>query len=363
MTVQWTEGFEITRHQDLLDADYSSYIRSVGPTFLSGRLQGFALDGATTTQTFVTPNLEPDSLWVAGIAAQINAPDTGSGTLLLQFLDSGSAQTTLYVVASGDDYTLELWRGDNATGTLLDTSSLQTGSDGGYNYWELKILIHNTTGTYELRKNGAIVFSAGTADTQATGNASANQAAFGCERDNTASIGNPAFDIDDIYILNGLGSKNKDFLGDQVVLGAMPNASGDSTDFASESSGSPSGTANWDQVNDLATSVPDDDSGYVVSSTVGDKDLYNFENLAFATGDINGIRVVNRIRLEAGGSRNIQTKFKDPVNGESSVGDAYEVNAATWQNKSTLIDEHPVTLTNFTVANIDDGQWGFELLS
>ena len=366
MSLQWVEGFEVRRqadfYADLYDEAPTGLISS---SFQAGRLHGYAFDGSSNLHTWLTRSLEAHATWIIGIAAQINSPNDALDAVFIGVQDDSTPQLSLYIKEDGssDDYYFELWRGDNSTGTLLDTSAVQDGADG-YNYWELKVTIANTGGTWELRRNGVVVMS-GIGDTQNTGNATGNKIRFSSQRETSAVIGTPRFDLDDIYINNGSGTFNNDFLGDQVVEGILPNAAGDSTDFVAEDLGSPSGNPNWQEVDDDPESAggPDDDDGYVTADVAGDKDLYNFQNLSFVTGDINGVMIVNRVRLEASGLRVLKNVFKDPVSGEADAGSPFNVNKATWDDYPVIVERNPATSGLFSVSQIDGGQWGFEIVS
>jgi hypothetical protein len=361
----WQEGFEIRRHSghfaQLYEANPSS------PSFQAGRLTGFSLNGPTggsATATFRTVLLPAHQRYTAGIAAQINNPSTSTATpTLFLFLDSGTEQIGVHVIRSGStvNYTLRVVRGPFSGGVTLHETSLILGGDG-YQYFEFQALIAPSGGTWELRMNGAVI-SIGTGNTRHTANSSCNQFQFKASGGSGAQTGTNRCDYDDIYLNDGSGTLNTGFSGDTVIEGLLPNAAGAQTDWISEANGSPSGVPNWDQVDDPATTTPNNDSGYVVSNTVGAVDLYNFTDLQFITGPIQALMFVARARIEATGARVLGLRYRDVSTSQADLDDVANVNNATYDEKVFITETNPTTSSLFSVAQIQGMQVGPKVLS
>lgn len=357
------EGFEIRRHAGHY-AEFYSTAPSVAGT-AAGRLHGFSYDftnGVGTT--FVTETLPAHQKYTAGIGAQINSPDDSPSQILLGFLDSGTIQMAAYVVSEGgssDDYHIEIYRGvKGGGGTLLDSSDIILGGDG-YHYFEFQAIIANSGGSWEMRQNGTVI-CIGTGDTQNTANATVNQ--FQYQGATTSAVaGSSRWNIDDIYLNDGSGSLNNDFSGDTVLEGLLPSAAGVQTDWDSESNGSPSGTANWDQVNDSATATPDNDTGYVASQTVGEVDLYAWQDLQFITGQIQALMFVARTRIEATGARVLGLRYRDVSTSQADLDDTANVTNATYDEKVFITELNPTTASLFSVAQINGMQVGPKVVS
>ena len=147
-----------------------------------------------------------------------------------------------------------------------------------------------------------------------------------------------------------LAADVSDFLGDGVVATIVPNAAGSSAGWT------PSSGASWDAVNDRP--VPDDDATYVVATTVGSKDLYNFEDIPVGSL-VKGIHVNILARKETTGAASVapivhptSTDYLGPTQGVASTAyDRYVTQA--W-------DLNPETGVKFTAAEINAGQFGVQ---
>ena len=79
--------------------------------------------------------------------------------------------------------------------------------------------------------------------------------------------------FDDLYVCDGSGSVNNDFLGDVRVVTVRPNGAGGSTQWTPDSG------SNYARVNET---ISGEDSNYVEDGTSGHEDRY-------AYGDLSGV--------------------------------------------------------------------------
>jgi len=205
---------------------------------------------------------------------------------LMHFRDGGLEQIVLSKTSGGD---LRIARG----ATELEITSGLGLTSGIWYYIEMKILVHPSAGTYEVRVDGVAVLGPATSqNTRSTANNNIDQVRFVSSNEDE--------DFDDIYILDDAGSDNVDFLGDCTVETLLPDADGATNDFTPVGSGS----TNADRVDDGEN--PDDDTTYVHSSTVTDKDLYGFAALQSGIDTIFGVSVGMYVRKEDAGHREIR---------------------------------------------------------
>lgn len=271
---------------------------SISATAMRNGTAGLLLPSDSTgsfggTQAFVLKVLDNQATWIVGLAVKMSWPST-SIPILVGLIDTATTQVDLRVNSAGQ---LLVTR----NGTTLGTTSA-TIPQNVWNYIQLKATISSTAGTIEVRLNGTTVLSLTGQNTRATTNDYANRVRFG-----GLNIGNfnsvPQILIDDVYICDGSGSDNSDFLGDLKVIATYPDGAGSSTQW----------TANGAATNHEAVdeSSPDDDSSYVASATAGDVDLYTFDDVEdgvlFATqscilarkDDVGAVEIREKMRQDA----------------------------------------------------------------
>lgn len=109
-------------------------------------------------------------------------------------------------------------------GTVLGTSTTALAL-GTWYYLELKTTIHDTTGSFDLHMSGISEASGTNVDTRNGGTTGLVDNLY------FVPAGFSSQFIDDIYVANGTGSVNNDFLGDCRVSLALPSGPGTHTDF------------------------------------------------------------------------------------------------------------------------------------
>lgn len=152
-------------------------------------------------------------------------PTVSTGYRILQGQDSTYAHFGLQVNPGG---VLSLHKYANTTASLLGTSAT-TLSVGTTYYLEVKYKIDATSaGTYEVKLNGASVIS-GTGITKNTSSSVSTVKSFyiGC-LDNSGT----QWLCDDLYVCDGTGTTNNDFLGDVRIDCLHPNADGTYSQFS-----------------------------------------------------------------------------------------------------------------------------------
>lgn len=210
---------------------------------------------------------------------------------LVQFAHSGTMHIHIDLTSTGF---LQVRRGQN--GTVLGTGTFQF-TAGVYAYVEAKVNIHGSTGSVEVKVNGATDINITGANTQNGGTAAVNTLRLFYSG---TAVGT-TMDIDDLYVCDTAGSVNNDFLGDVRVEALLPNGNGNSSQLVGSDSNS---TDNYLLVDEAA---PNGDTDYVESSTVSDKDTYAFGNLTSTSGTVLGVQVLPYARKTDAGTRSIKS--------------------------------------------------------
>jgi|PlaIllAssembly_1097288.scaffolds.fasta_scaffold169267_2 hypothetical protein len=188
-------------------------------------------------------------------------------------LSSGTEQ---FALGYNSSYQLVVYRGNYATALGTSARSIWANS---WAYIELKVLISNTVGTYELRVNGD-VWSSGTGlDTQGATDANWTTVRL----DGPWDPSTPADAFDDLYVCDGSGGLNDDFLGDLRVDAHFPTSDGATHTFTPST-----GSDHYALVDDA---TPNDDTDYNSTTVTGNKDTLGYEDLKNAGGTIIGVQV------------------------------------------------------------------------
>lgn len=227
--------------------------------------------------------LDVRSTWIAGVAFYI-ASISGKQSII-GFFDGTSNQVDVCINGSG---VLEFRRNKSVLNTGSHALSAAT-----FYYIELKATIDNTTGSYEVRINGATEFTGSSTDTQQTGNASANMISIG----DWGSESGPESHFDDFYICDTSGATNNNFLGDVRVECLFPNGNGNYSQFTGSDGNS---TDNYLLVDETS---PNGDTDYVADATVSDKDTYTFTDPTPTSGSVYGVQITHYSRKTSAGTR------------------------------------------------------------
>lgn len=282
--------------------------------------------------------------WVVGFAFRLAAYPTSAAIALCQFQDGGTVQCGLAMANT----TGQLFAFRSGTATNLGTASF-TPLLNTWCYLEVKATISDAAGVFVVRANGATVLNLSAVDTKQTANAFASIVYFGPNVSVTSGIN---LDYDDLYVLDGSGSVNNDFLGDCKVEAIYPTGAGATTAWT------PSAGANWDAVNEAP---PTGDTDYVSSATAGQTDTYAYGDLSVATsGTVKAVQATALARKDDAGSRSLALVARpgstDRVGATQAVADTYAAYAQVW-------DVNPDTSAAWTVAQVNASSFGQRLIA
>lgn len=277
---------------------------------------------------------------VAGAAFQRNT--STNTTTILRFRDSGSA-TQINILLNSDG-SISIQRGSTTVATSVNGGSTPAISIGTYNYVEGKATIDNTSGYVEVRING-VVYVTFSGDTQATANTDVKEIVF----TNSANAGDLYYD--DIYICNTSGTTNNNFLGDIRVECVFASATGTYAQWTTTGS-----SINFQNIDENSPNTTD----YNYSSTPGQADTFNFNDLAITSGQLFGIQRFLFARKDDAGSRFIAPIYRrnsiDVTGTVLSLGD-------TFTYYRDILELDPSITGTWTISNFNASEWGYEMIS
>jgi len=243
------------------------------------------------------------------------------------------ATTQVWFVIMGDG-TISARRGT----TVLGTSTFAL-TQNVYQYIEFKVKISATVGTIEVRVNTVPILTLTGQNTLTTASATWNEIKIG-----QFAFTAPNVYVDDIYVLDGSGSFNNDFLGDVRIDAVFPNADGNSSQFTRST-----GTDQYATVDETS---PNGDTDYNETATVGNRDTLNYPNAPVAGANILAIQgdVYGR-KTDAGGAGvKLITRIAgtDYQGTEVGIGTSYNYQRQVWDVKPS--DSTAWTDTDFNAA-------------
>jgi len=224
---------------------------------------------------------------------------------------------------------------------------------GVYYYIEFKHIIDNVAGLLEVRVDG-VVWATFTGDTQATGNATADLIRLGSTGDAAGAGAN--IDWDDHYILDGVDQSiadpnsppNNDYWGNTQIECLVPTAPGNYAEWTTLV-GAPT---HWQAEDEVP---PDEDTSYVESATLDQRDTYNFLNLSVVSATIPGIQILMRARTTLAGADNIARLYRNAGTDDQGADNVLQTSYAYHRE---ILGGDPVAAGPWSVANVNSMEMG-----
>lgn len=263
-----------------------------------------------------------------------------------QFRDNTTIHLSLTLTADGQ---LQVYRGPVYSNLLATSGAKRLRQDIWY-YIECHFQIaDSTTVECQVRVNEEvwITIPLGT-DTRNGANAYCTNMQFNANGSQTG------FYIDDLYLCDTTGPYNTSFLGDMRVVPAFPNGNGDYSDFIGKDGDS---TDNYLQVDET---TPDLDTSYVQSSTLNQKDNYNFDDLVVTPIEIFGAVVYVLATKTDSGSR-IGRHLYTSAAGTDVEGSDFYASQGAWQYFTQVWERHPVNKFEWTETTINAFKAGYKV--
>lgn len=257
----------------------------------------------------------------------------GGDTPVVQFRDGISENATIELNSSGN---LKLVRGftDLVTGTT-------TLNPNTWYHIAIKYFVNNSTGTFELRLNGAASpeISFGPGDSQNTANAYVSNISLRGAFEN--------FQYDDFVLADDTGSQA--FLGDYDVYTILPDGAGASAQFT------PSAGSNFQNVDENPN---DGDTTYNESSTIGHKDRFTMGNVPADTDTIYAVQVGAIAKKTDVGSRELNVLAYDGTT-EGAGPDVALNTSFGWV--IGMFEDHPTGAAAWTETEVNSMEAGYEV--
>jgi hypothetical protein len=301
-----------------------------------GRTGGFAIEFGGLSGYFQTPSLGNISTFYCGFAVNFGA--YAAGVQFWGAFEGGNMSLNLRTTAGGE---YELFLNNSSLGT---TSGATIGT-GAWGYFEIKGVIHNSAGEYEVRINGSTVLSATSVDTQVGSNAYINSIRWG--RPSGSNIDGL---MDDMYIADSTGSYNNTFLGTRKVVGLFPSGAGNSTAFT------PNSGSNYQAVDETTI---DDDTSYVQSGTSAHKDTYTFGDLPADLGSIAGIQINTDCRETDANPFSLKTVVRSDGVDYADAGQA--IGSTSYVSRRRILEVDPDTSLPWQKSAVDSAEFGIEV--
>lgn len=285
-----------------------------------------------TNATYHKP-LDAQGTWICGLAFLLDNAPFNAGLVLIALYDGVTEQMSLRVELTSAKLIV------SRNGTTLATSAAALSLDV-FNYIEFKVLISDTVGTYEVRVNGVNVLSGSGADTKFTANATADSVRFSVAGTNGTNI------ADDIYICDGTGAANNNFLGDVRVDAKFPDGAGNSTGMT------PSAGSNFQCVDETTAN---DDTDYVQSDVATTKDTYTFGDITHVPVAIFGVQINMTARKDDAGARSIASVVRS---GGADTDGATQALSTTYAQYQQIIEKDPNTAAAWTKTALNAAEFG-----
>lgn len=360
MVLRLIEGFE-TKHRVVTKFDriYVAPLVSAAITITSGRKAG----GGLKSQNLILMSkqlVDPDeNTWILGFALRKtdSAVLAGSSTAGFQLQNASGEQCTLLITNAGvGSYALDLKR--DSVVIASTTGAFPWGNERSWMYFQLEVAVRTgTNGSYELRSydmlnNMTVEFSGSSVNL-------AHQAQDGADRLRISwdtDTGAP-FDMDDIVLMDGSGAQNNALMAQPaVVLGALPDADGNQSDWTPSS-----GSDHYLLVDDTPTDNLDTDD--VTAQVIGDTDLFtysNFSEIHTAGTVVIGTQVISTAAMRASGSRTLRVVVRE--NSLEATGANFTVSDLIVRSFRQMFDLNPTdTPETWTKATLEATEFGLEI--
>jgi len=233
-----------------------------------------------------------------------------------------------------------------ATGTILGQTAAGIFKYGVWNYLEVKCLVDLSAGTVTVKLNGAEVLTL-------TGKDTVHQPAVAAWTTVQWNLVSGAW-LDDVYVCDGSGAVNNDFLGECRVVTLLPQtdavAAGSNADFTCSTS-----TDHGALVDDAA---PNDDTDYVSSSTLNHVDSWEYPALGY-TGTIKGVQMSLSARKTDSGTRAIAAVTRPVATNRVHATNHYlGTSYAYWR---AIWELNPEDSGAWEVADVDGAEFGVKV--
>jgi hypothetical protein len=266
----------------------------------------------------------------------------GTGKKQISFKSDAGVTEHVYLQTGASDPTkLEVYRGG---GTLLGSSASGVVKAGIWQYFEMKVTLSDTVGAVVVRVDETVVINLSGIDTKNGGTKTVlDSIVITGNRNGTTGV-NTRFD--DIYLCNGAGLANTDFLGAVRVECLLPNGNGASTGMTNSAGNS---VNNYSYVDDQMVTTD-----YVESDSA--KDTYTFADSAQPTGNsVKGVAVYEFAEKTDAGARGLSAVAR--LSGTEALTDVGALTNGAYHVKWAIFETKPGGGA-WTVGDVNNAEFG-----
>ena len=367
------EGFEGLRHITQLARHYEVATGTIAED-TGHRGSNFSISSSTLLLRTrdLLDGAADENVWIVGIPFNVDGGAFSAGQTIHPWVALRSAageQLRFDLIPAVDSkpggayYKLRASRGATVLATSVERFP-GTISALDWTYFEIKATVRTgANGSFSARyhsrrnKNVAITWDAST-----TGINTANQGADGADRVEISLANNSTVTllIDNVYVCDGTGSVNNDFLGEPEI--EVLDVSGDGATVQWDNNGGAASLEDaWNEAADIQT-ITDDDKR-VTTKDVGDISLAALTNPVLIRS-VTVIGVESRIvgKMEASGTRDVQFFYRKTTGSPAQVGtDIVTFSDTALIGHQNVRETDPNTAAAWVVADVDGLQVGVEL--
>lgn len=340
----WMEGFDVygsglTGVGNMEDGLYSNILGQVGtalsePTTFRVRTgtYAFQLSSGTGGQGFRRIFGADKSTIGFGYAAYIETlPLTDGGMVLANFLNNAAQDICSVTVSTTGQFQV---RTGAINGTIRATSAPVL-VPGAFQHIEMKVHFNNTTGSVEIRLNGATVVNASGINLDAQGAGLAAQVRVG------QGVANADWSIDDMFLWDTSGSYNNDFIGDKKVYTLFPSADTAVADWTPDTGG-----VGFSRINEATPA----DASYIQGNDPGDVSEFEVQDLPANVSAISAVMSQSRMYKTDAGTSNVQISLLSGAAAADGADRPMTTAATYWCD---VFEEDPDTSSAWTKIGVD----------
>jgi hypothetical protein len=343
MALLWVDGFDnygttagsAPSPAGIVSRNYVMSSGSESSTYIrAGRTGLYSLDLGVWNATLRKAVNTTNATLICGVGIKI-ATSFDASQPFLQFTDEGTLGLGLHLNANGTIYL-------KAGATTVNTSTFAL-TAGTWYYVELKITCTSATNyDYELHIGQTLIFNG--SDTHKGGSHAYHNG--------IALVGyswHYGMTVDDLYICDGSGSYNNDFLGNIVVQLVYPDGDASPNEWTGSNGASHYSLLN-EAISDLTTYVEDNVSGHA--------ELFTFQDVT-SIGVIKGVVV----SVESGETDTTPFNYKiQCVSGATTANGATQLcGSSTYSTRNEIFETNPETGGLWSDTAFNAAKFGFIL--
>jgi len=319
---------------------------ALGPTITVAPTGGVCLFGAALKYA----NLSAFAVYPCGKEAWKGGGVGEGSNYIVRCFNNNDA---LWFARVNTDGTISVLRDPGTTSCVVLGTTTNALQAGVFAYVELKVTVHDSTGTVDVRINGAAGLSLTGQNTRGTGasNAWTNLRVGYMAMDPPTTVN--TLDIDDLVAMDGSGARNNAFLGDVTIGCLHPDADGNSHAWVL-STGTPDNNEDYLCVDEA---LVNDDTDYISTATVNAKSTFSMQDVA-AGANVKAVQIVTAQRKAAEGPGLI----KHVVRSNSTDYDLTEqgIGGTSYAFLRSVVEVDPATSAAWTESGFNSVEIGIK---